>query len=92
MNKLPLQLIFEDIKKNNIIINLEDDTYCHTLSQPDGKYTIPEKIIAYIYSSSDINQIINDLLEEGSSIITYSYMLKPVIKEDIFKKIILADM
>jgi len=88
MNNLPLQLIFDDIEKNNIIINLEKDTFCHTIHAPSDKFTIPEKNIAYIYSKSDISQIMDNINEEGSSIIIYSYILSPVIKEDIFKKLL----
>ena len=88
MNNLPLQLIFDDIEKNNIIINLEKDTFCHTIHLPSDKFTIPEKNIAYIYSKSDISQIMDNINEEGSSTIIYSYILSPVIKEDIFKKLL----
>ena len=88
MNNLPLQLIFNDIEKNNIIINLEKDTFCHTLRLPSDKFIIPEKNIAYIYSKSDISQIMDNIIEEGSTLIIYSYILSPVIKEEIFKKLL----
>ena len=88
MNNLPLQLIFNDIEKNNIIINLEKDTFCHTLRLPSDKFIIPEKNIAYIYSKSDISQIMDNIIEEGSTLIIYSYILSPFIKEEIFKKLL----
>ena len=88
MNILPLQSIFDDIAKNNIIVNLENDTYCHSNSHPGNKFIIPDKNIGYIYSKSSVSEIMNNLIEEGSAIITYSYILTPVIKEEIFKKLL----
>ena len=88
MNNLPLQLIFNTIEKNNIIVNLEKDTFCHTINLPiNNKINIIEKNIAYIYSKTNISQIMNNLIEEGSSVIRYSYILTSVIKEEIFKKL-----
>ena len=54
MNNITLQLIFNEIEKNNIILNLEKNTLCHSLHPPVDKFVIPKKNIAYIYSKSDI--------------------------------------
>ena len=56
MNNLPLQLIFNEIEKNNIILNLEKNTLCHSLHPPVDKFVIPKKNIAYIYSKSDYSR------------------------------------
>ena len=89
MNTFPLKLVFNDISKNNIIIDLEEDNFIHTTIPPEiNKYNLEDKYLAYIYSKTDIKYVMNNLLEEGSSSITYSYLLQPVIKEEIFRKLL----
>ena len=89
MNTFPLKLVFNDISKNNIIIDLEEDNFIHTTIPPEiNKFNLEDKYLAYIYSKTDIKDVMNNLLEEGSSSITYSYLLQPVIKDDIFRKLL----
>ena len=89
MNTFPLKLVFNDISKNNIIIDLEEDNFIHTTIPPEiNNYNLIDKYLAYIYSKTDIKDVMSNLLEEGSSSITYSYLLQPVIKEEIFRKLL----
>ena len=68
---MKLQKIFEDMRKNNIYPNL-DDNYC-TTSYMDNISLKNKGYIGYIYSISDIDEIIECMLEEGSAIVTYSF-------------------
>ena len=89
MNTFALKSVFDDIVKNNISINLDEDTFFHTTTLPDvNKLTFNDKNIAYIYSKSDFEQVMNNLIDEGSSNIKYSYILQPIIKEEIFRKLL----
>ena len=89
MSTFALKSVFDDIVKNNISINLDEDTFFHTTTLPDvNKITFNDKNIAYIYSKSDLKQVMNNLIDEGSSNIKYSYILQPIIKEEIFRKLL----
>ena len=56
-----------------------DQTIRQIISEvfPNKKYIPVNNNIAYIYSKTDINETISNLNEEGSSEITYSYILSP---------------
>jgi hypothetical protein len=87
---MKLQKIFEDMRKNNIYVNL-DDNYCTTTYTDD--ISVKNKgYIGYIYSISDIDEIIECIIEEGSAIVTYSfYECSSLFKnKEIFTELIIS--
>jgi hypothetical protein len=99
MNNFTLKNVFDECKNYNIMYNLDDSyvstepiegldlsTLQKTISK-DPKY---KNHIAYIYSKSDIKEIMESLEEEGSSIITYEFIIIPLIftKEQTFYRLL----
>jgi hypothetical protein len=87
---MKLQKIFEDMRKNNIYVNL-DDNYCTTTYTDD--ISLKNKgYIGYIYSISDIDEIMECIIEEGSAIVIYSfYECSSLFKnKEIFTELIIS--
>ena len=85
---MKLQDIFENMKNNNICVNL-DDSYCST---SDNIKIKPDEYIGCIYSISNIEETMECINEEGSAIITYCFYecAKLFKNKDIFTDLILS--
>ena len=88
---MSLKKLFDEIKNINVYLNTEY-TCCHTNSILD--LTLKKNInslkgyVACIQCLSDINSTMESLLEEGSSIVTYEYIILPSnFKEENFQKL-----
>ena len=89
---MSLKKLFDEIKNINVYLNTEY-TCCHTNSILD--LTLKKNInslkgyVACIQCLSDINSTMESLLEEGSSIVTYEYIILPSnFKEENFQKLL----
>jgi len=71
MNKYTLKNVFEDIKVNNIYINL-DDTYIQT-SNKKVAYN-KNNYLGHVESENNIEEIIEMLYEEGSATMVYNFI------------------
>ena len=87
---MKLQKIFENMRNNNIYANL-DDNYC-TTSYIDNTNIKNKGYIGCIYSVSDIDEIMECIIEEGSAIVTYSFYecAKLFKNKDIFTELVIS--
>ena len=71
MDKHTLKNVFEDIKINNIYINLDE-----TVLQTSKQSVIYDKndYLGHIESENNIDEIIEMLYEEGSATIVYTFV------------------
>ena len=85
---MKLQEIFENMRDNNICVNLEDN-YCSTSYNMIIK---PQEYIGYIYSISKIEETMECITEEGSAVVTYCFSecSKLFKNKDIFTELILS--